>query len=68
MIRMILKGVVIGKVPIQYTKLTQGAPTSSYLPLRVNPAGVIPVIFAGSITTAPATILQFLQQIGRAHA
>ena len=28
------------KVPIQYTKLTQGAPTSSYLPLRVNPAGV----------------------------
>ena len=46
------------KVPIQYTKLTQGAPTSSYLPLRVNPAGVIPVIFAGSITTAPATILQ----------
>lgn len=50
------------KVPIQYTKLTQGAPTSSYLPLRVNPAGVIPVIFAGSITTAPATILQFLQK------
>ncbi|MFC4652944.1 preprotein translocase subunit SecY [Lactococcus nasutitermitis] len=50
------------KVPIQYTKLTQGAPMSSYLPLRVNPAGVIPVIFAGSITTAPATILQFLQK------
>ncbi|RZI49238.1 preprotein translocase subunit SecY [Lactococcus kimchii] len=50
------------KVPVQYTKLTQGAPTSSYLPLRVNPAGVIPVIFAGSITTAPATILQFLQR------
>ena len=50
------------KVPIQYTKLTQGAPTSPYLPLRVNPAGVIPVIFAGSITTAPATILQFLQR------
>lgn len=50
------------KVPIQYTKLTQGAPTSSYLPLRVNPAGVIPVIFAGSITTAPATIVQFLQR------
>ncbi|PCS00635.1 preprotein translocase subunit SecY [Lactococcus fujiensis] len=50
------------KVPIQYTKLTQGAPTSSYLPLRVNPAGVIPVIFAGSITTAPATILSFIQK------
>ncbi|GFH41159.1 preprotein translocase subunit SecY [Lactococcus insecticola] len=49
------------KIPIQYTKLVQGAPTSSYLPLRVNPAGVIPVIFASSISTAPATILQFFQ-------
>ena len=48
------------KVPIQYTKLTQGASSSSYLPLRVNPAGVIPVIFASTITTAPQTILQFL--------
>ncbi|MDR0297899.1 MAG: preprotein translocase subunit SecY [Streptococcaceae bacterium] len=50
------------KVPIQYTKLTQGAPSSSYLPLRVNPAGVIPVIFASTISTAPPTILQFLQK------
>ncbi|HHV3399057.1 TPA: preprotein translocase subunit SecY, partial [Streptococcus agalactiae] len=43
------------KIPIQYTKLVQGAPTSSYLPLKVNPAGVIPVIFASSITTIPST-------------
>ncbi|MFZ2542870.1 MAG: preprotein translocase subunit SecY, partial [Lactococcus raffinolactis] len=49
------------KIPVQYTKLVQGAPTSSYLPLRVNPAGVIPVIFASSISTAPQTILQLLQ-------
>ena len=27
------------KIPIQYTKLVQGAPTSSYLPLKINPAG-----------------------------
>lgn len=47
------------KIPIQYTKLTQGAPTSSYLPLKVNPAGVIPVIFASSITAAPSSILAF---------
>ncbi len=33
------------KIPIQYTKIAQGAPSSSYLPLKVNPAGVIPVIF-----------------------
>ena len=49
------------KIPIQYTKLVQGAPTSSYLPLRVNPAGVIPVIFASSISTAPQTILRLFQ-------
>lgn len=50
------------KIPIQYTKLTQGAPNSSYLPLKVNPAGVIPVIFASSITTLPTTILPFFQR------
>lgn len=49
------------KIPIQYTKLAQGAPTSSYLPLKVNPAGVIPVIFASSITAAPGSILAFLR-------
>lgn len=48
------------KIPIQYTKVAQGAPSSSYLPLKVNPAGVIPVIFASSITAAPPAILQFL--------
>ena len=52
------------KIPIQYTKIAQGAPSSSYLPLKVNPAGVIPVIFASSITTAPAAILQFLSATG----
>ncbi|WP_159592721.1 preprotein translocase subunit SecY [Streptococcus halichoeri] len=49
------------KIPIQYTKLMQGAPTSSYLPLKVNPAGVIPVIFASSITTIPSTLIPFFQ-------
>ena len=49
------------QIPIQYTKLVQGAPTSSYLPLKVNPAGVIPVIFASSITTIPSTIIPFFQ-------
>lgn len=49
------------QIPIQYTKLAQGAPTSSYLPLKVNPAGVIPVIFASSITAAPSSIITFLQ-------
>ena len=52
------------KIPIQYTKIAQGAPSSSYLPLKVNPAGVIPVIFASSITAAPAAIFQVLNGLG----
>ncbi|MDE8687910.1 preprotein translocase subunit SecY, partial [Streptococcus gordonii] len=52
------------KIPIQYTKIAQGAPSSSYLPLKVNPAGVIPFIFASSITAAPAAVLQFLSASG----
>lgn len=53
------------KIPIQYTKRAQGAPSSSYLPLKLNPAGVIPVIFAGSITAIPTSILQFLTSQNR---
>ena len=52
------------KIPIQYTKLTKGASTSSYLPLKVNPAGVIPVIFASSITALPSTVIPFVQSYG----
>ena len=52
------------KIPIQYTKVAQGAPSSSYLPLKVNPAGVIPVIFASSITAAPAAIFQVISAMG----
>lgn len=48
------------KLPIQYTKRVQGAPTSSYLPLKVNAAGVIPVIFASSFISTPNAILQAL--------
>lgn len=48
------------KIPIQYTKRAQGAPANSYLPLKVNPAGVIPVIFASSIITLPGTVIPLL--------
>ncbi|MGT2683141.1 preprotein translocase subunit SecY [Streptococcus porci] len=52
------------KIPIQYTKLTKGASTSSYLPLKINPAGVIPVIFASSITALPSTLIPFVRSQG----
>ncbi len=37
-----------------------GAQSNSYLPLRINTAGVIPVIFAAAILMLPATFVQFL--------
>ncbi len=52
------------RIPIQYAKrvigrrMTQGGQT--YLPLRVNMAGVIPVIFAASIMAIPPTIGQLI--------
>ena len=52
------------KIPVQYTKVAKGATSSSYLPLKVNPAGVIPVIFASSITAAPAAIFQGVSAMG----
>jgi preprotein translocase subunit SecY len=48
------------RIPIQYAKRVIGRRMSSggqtYLPLRVNMAGVIPVIFAASIMAFPPTI------------
>ncbi|MGX7198289.1 preprotein translocase subunit SecY [Enterococcus nangangensis] len=49
------------KIPIQYTKRSAGAAANSYLPLKVNAAGVIPVIFASSFISTPNAILQFFQ-------
>jgi preprotein translocase subunit SecY len=52
------------RIPIQYAKrvigrrMTQGGQT--YLPLRVNMAGVIPVIFAASIMAFPPTVGQLI--------
>ncbi|HEX4280815.1 MAG TPA: preprotein translocase subunit SecY [Solirubrobacteraceae bacterium] len=54
------------RIPIQYAKrvigrrMTQG--TQTYLPLRVNMAGVIPVIFAASMMAIPPTLGQLLGQ------
>jgi len=54
------------KIPIQHAKRVVGqriyGGTSTYLPLRVNTAGVIPIIFAISVSLFPQTIAQFLSQ------
>jgi preprotein translocase subunit SecY len=52
------------RIPIQYAKRVIGRRMSAggqtYLPLRVNMAGVIPVIFAASIMAFPPTVGQLL--------
>jgi len=52
------------KIPVQYAKRVVGRRVyggqTTHLPLRVNTAGVIPVIFASSIIMFPATIAKFI--------
>jgi preprotein translocase subunit SecY len=51
------------RIPIQYAKRMVGrrmtAGGSTYMPLRVNMAGVIPIIFAAAIMAFPPTIAEF---------
>lgn len=50
-------------IPISYTKRVRGLKmyggTTSYLPLNVNPAGVLPIIFALAVMSFPQMISQF---------
>lgn len=52
------------KIPIQYAKRVVGRRVyggqSTYIPLRVNQAGVIPIIFAQSIILFPATVASLI--------
>jgi preprotein translocase subunit SecY len=54
------------RIPIQYAKRMVGrrmtAGGSTYMPLRVNMAGVIPVIFAAAVMAFPPTIGQFFPE------
>jgi preprotein translocase subunit SecY len=52
------------KIPVQYAKRVVGRRVyggqSTHIPLRINTAGVIPVIFASSLILFPATLARFL--------
>ena len=54
------------KVPVQYARRIVGRKVyggqSTYLPLKINTAGVIPIIFAQSILLIPGTIATFMGQ------
>ncbi|GIP36278.1 preprotein translocase subunit SecY [Paenibacillus sp. J2TS4] len=65
---LIIAGVIfvqqgIRKIPVQYAKRVVGRKMyggqSTHIPLKVNAAGVIPVIFAMSLLMFPGTIAQF---------
>jgi preprotein translocase subunit SecY len=53
------------KIPVQYAKRQVGRKMygghSTHIPLKVNQAGVIPIIFASSVLMFPTTIAQFAQ-------
>jgi preprotein translocase subunit SecY len=58
----------VRRVPVQYARRVRGNKTSggsaSYLPLRVNQAGVIPIIFAVSLVLIPSLLGGFFTQTG----
>ncbi|WP_332666763.1 preprotein translocase subunit SecY [Aeromicrobium sp.] len=56
------------RIPVQYAKRMVGrrmfGGSSTYIPLKVNQAGIIPVIFASSLMYLPALMAQFNQGAG----
>jgi len=69
----IIAGVVLinegrRNIPVSYAKRVRGTKmyggASTYLPLNINPAGVIPIIFALSIMLFPGMIANFLGGVG----
>jgi preprotein translocase subunit SecY len=59
------------RIPVQYAKRVVGRKMyggqSTHIPLKVNMSGVIPVIFASSITMFPATLANFFPNSGIAN-
>lgn len=47
------------RLPIHHSRKASGAKYTAHLPLKINSAGVIPVIFASSFITTPRTIMGF---------
>jgi preprotein translocase subunit SecY len=60
------------KIPVLYAKKMTGARmqagASTYLPLAVNPAGVMPIIFAMTIFALPSVVVVFLKRFGGIRA
>jgi len=52
------------RIPVQYPRRVVGRQEyrggSTYLPIKINPAGVIPIIFAQSLLIIPSSVLAFI--------
>ena len=65
---LIIVGVIIvegatRKIPIQYAnKSTASLGQQTFMPIKINSAGVVPVMFASSLLAIPATIAQFVDK------
>lgn len=64
---MVFMNEAVRKVTIQYARRVRGSREyggqSTFLPLRINQAGVLPIIFAISILLVPSFLVKLLQQI-----
>ena len=53
----------VRKVPLEYAKRVAGGSSKSlgrsYLPVRVNASGVMPIIFAQALMFVPLTVVQY---------
>ena len=56
------------RIPMYYSKKFSGELTQSWLPLKLNSAGVIPVIFASSVFSVPQLMNQLLYPVGYEHS
>ena len=50
------------RVPVIYASKKSGAGAKSFLPLKINQAGMIPIIFAVSVVSVPSILAQFFMQ------
>jgi len=55
------------RIPVQYAKQVRGrrmyAGASTYIPVKVNTAGVIPIIFASAVLQFPSVLAQFIPRL-----
>lgn len=56
----------VRRIPIKYARRASGGQVASYIPLQLNQAGVIPIIFAVALVSAPSLIARFAGTAGNA--